>query len=124
MSAEGRTLTPNLITARMGQIHSMYCNPLTDQKLHDATPNLLPKEYDEKTKSITFQAEHPEIELWEIERLRDLLKHQQMADGRPVLTVRVVAPNETIAMGLALHLQHLNVEIFVESGNESVPLSN
>ena len=33
MSAEGRTLTPNLITARMGQIHSMYCNPLTDQKV-------------------------------------------------------------------------------------------
>ena len=124
MGAEGRTLTPNLITAQMGQIRSMYCNPLTDQKLQDEKPSLLPNHYDEETKRITFRTETADIALWEIERLRDLLQHKEMADGRPVLAVRVMAPSEVIAMKVALHLQHLNVEIFIESGNESVPLSN
>lgn len=121
---EGRTLTPNLVTAQMGQIRSMYCNPLTDQKLQNETPSLIPVQYDEETQMLTFKADSPEISIWEIDRLRTLLKTQFMADGRHVTHIRVVAENALCAQEVALHLQHLNVEVCVIQGEEEVPFSN
>ena len=124
MQAEGRTLTPNLITAQMGQIRSMYCNPLTDQNLNAEQPVLLPSEYDAENQRVVFRATSAELPLWEIERIKTLLKSQELADGRPVKHVRVVASDPSKAHTIALHLQHLSVEIWVSQGDDSVPFSN
>lgn len=124
IGAEGRTLTPNLVTAQMGQIRSMYCNPLTDQKLNQETPSLLPIDYDEEQGLLTFKAEDSELSIWEIERLRTLLKTNLMADGRPVTAIRVVAKNPESALEVAQHLQHLPIEVCFLQGEEEVPFSN
>ena len=124
MNAEGRTLTPNLIASRLGQIHSMYCNPLTDQQLREESPALHPSDYNETTCVLTFRAESNDLSLWEIERLRNLLASRKMADGRPISAIRVKATDLTQAQSLTLHLQHLEVEILVSQGNEFVPFIN
>lgn len=122
--AEGRTLTPNLLTAQMGQIRSMYCNPLTDQKLKQETPSLLPIDFNEEEGLLTFKAEDSELSIWEIERLRTLLKTNLMADGRTVSAVRVVAKSSDAAHEIAQHLQHLPIEVCFLLGEEEVPFSN
>ena len=122
--AEGRTLTPNLITAQMGQIRSMYCNPLTDQKLKEDTPSLLPIEFNEAHGLLTFKAENAELSIWEIDRLRTLLKTNKMADGREVSAIRVIAKTSAEAHEVAQHLQHLPIEVCYLQGEEEVPFSN
>jgi hypothetical protein len=124
MNAEGRTLTPNLVVAEMGKIQSMYCNPMSDTQLRDEAPSLHPEAYDEDQNTLAFRATSADLSLWEVQRLRDLLDKKELADGRPLKGLRVIAADLAQGQALSLHLSHLGIEVVIADDKGWVPFSN
>ena len=124
LQSEGRSITPNLVTAGMGNITSMLCNPLTDQRLTAQELALKPLLYETEEQVLAFSVEKEPVPLWELERLSTILHEQKMADGRPIQRLEVVAKDEVQAQRISRVLDRLDVIVCIASGDRRVPFAN